>query len=227
MRIRVIVPVSMPVWNSETEAICNRLREPGVTFEVVNLPAGPETIENEVSNVAAAVHVVEAVRQAERDGCAGVLVYCFDDPGLEAAREAVSIPVVGAGHSALALAMMLGERPGVITTTADSIPASRRRAARICPAVDFEPLGLPVKGLLDREAVFAAAERAGRALLQRGADVLVAGCAGITGIREELSSRLGVPVVLPAEASVVLIQAVVRLGLAHSKVAFPGPGGVV
>jgi allantoin racemase len=54
-----------------------------------------------VDEVLAAPGVVDAAIKAEADGAEAVVIDCMLDPGLDAAREAVSIPVIGCGEAAM------------------------------------------------------------------------------------------------------------------------------
>ena len=63
---------------------------------------------------------------------------------------------------------------------------------------------------------------AGRqAVEEDGADSLI-GYGGIEGI-EHLRRELGVPVISPVQASVLMAETLVRSGLSHSKIAYPVP----
>ena len=81
-----------------------------------------------------------------------------------------------------------------------------------------------------REAVLDRLEEVGRAALREdGADLLVLGCMsmGFLGITDDLQKRLDVPVVNPVTASLKTAEAVVAMGLSHSKVAYPMPRKLV
>jgi allantoin racemase len=77
--------------------------------------------------------------------------------------------------------------------------------------------GLGVLDLGDQErteaAFVAAAERARDA----GAEVLVLGCAGMTGLQRAVGEKLGLPVVDGVGAAVKLAESLVSLGLTTSR----------
>jgi allantoin racemase len=60
-----------------------------------------------------------------------------------------------------------------------------------------------------------------QAIEEDGADSLI-GYGGIEGI-EHLRRELGVPVISPVQASVLMAEALVRSNLSHSKLAYPTP----
>lgn len=87
------------------------------------------------------------------------------------------------------------------TNAAGSIRASRA----LDPASDW-----------DRTA--AAFVATGREALTDGAEVLILGCSGMTGLQERVAAELGVPIVDGVAAAVALCESLVALGLTTSKV---------
>src|SRR3546814_4706331 len=51
-----------------------------------------------------------------------VIIDCMGDPGLKAAREVVSIPVLGPSETAMHLAAMLGHRFSIVTVLDSVVP---------------------------------------------------------------------------------------------------------
>ncbi len=116
MKIRMIAPVtSTSLCNDAIPAIVACARK-DVEISVVNLDRGPASIESIYEEALAAPQVIQRVLEAERDGVDAVVIDCMNDPGLEAAREMVSIPVVGAAQSAMMLAAILCDKFSVIST---------------------------------------------------------------------------------------------------------------
>lgn len=63
--------------------------------------------------------LLEAVIQGERDDFDAIVIACCSDPGLEDAKELVSIPVTGPMEAAVATAMALG-RLGIVAPKIES-----------------------------------------------------------------------------------------------------------
>jgi allantoin racemase len=168
---------------------------------------------------AAAVARCVASRGAAFDA---IVIACFGDPGLFAAREVADVPVVGIAEASFALAMSLGHRFGVVATIDRAIPGTwdllhHYGIAGRCAAV--EASGADVLEIDDDpEGTLAAIETAGRRAVEAGAEVLTLGCGAMLSTRATLEERLGVPVVEAVPASVVLAESLVRLGLATSKI---------
>jgi allantoin racemase len=202
----------------------------GVDVDVQSLADGPASIESEYEAALVVPELTERVRRAQADGFHAVIVGCFSDPGLDALRELVTIPVIGPGSAAVHLAAQLGTRFAILS------PLDGRRGA---VQTRMRALGLDAKlasvravgmTVLDvarqREAVLDRLADVGRAALRDDhADVLVLGCMsmGFLGITEDLGKRLGVPVVNPVTAALATAETVVQMGLSHSTLAYPVP----
>src|SRR5437773_8798057 len=93
MRIRVITPIITRRFSGVS--IRNEDKQRGIVVERVPIERGPASIESEFDEALAAPDVIARAIEAERDGCDAVVVNCFGDPGVRAAREAVGIPVLG------------------------------------------------------------------------------------------------------------------------------------
>jgi len=226
-RIEVIVAVSTDRWNRPLAELYEQLKDPDTQLAIVNLERGPESIETFYDEAFAEPFVVREVEKAAAEGFHGVIIYCFGNPGLYAAREAVDIPVVGIGEAAINLACILGHRLSVITEMAHAVPRVWR-TIRIMGLVErvasVRSAEIPVLEMGDRERLRAAILQASeRAIKGDGADVLVLGCGSMFNVREEVESRFGVPVVEPGPAALKLLEALLALGLSHSKRTFRPP----
>ena len=168
---------------------------------------------------------------AEQRGYDALVIGCYSDPGLDALRELLSIPVIGPGAASLHLAAQLGTRISVLTPSGRGYGrvAARLRGLGIAPllasvrGIDLSVMDLArqTPGALDK-----AAAAARLAVQQDGADVLVLGCmsmAFLPGICAELSARVLVPVVNPVIAALKTAEALVAMKLSHSKAAWPPP----
>jgi allantoin racemase len=175
--------------------------------EVVGLTAtdGYPAIEGEVGHVAAAAAVVAFVR--EHPDLDAWLIGCFDDPGLDAARELTDAPVVGIGEAAVLSAGLVARRFAVVTTL-------RRGVAAIED-------GLRASGRMERCAGVVALERGVRE--QHGADAQDAIVATARAALDDLgavaanaagvSERLGVPVCDGVAFGALLAHGLWRSGL--------------
>ncbi|MEV7884836.1 aspartate/glutamate racemase family protein [Streptomyces sp. NPDC002817] len=200
---------------------------PGTAVTGLTPQWGPESAEGWLDSYLSAAAVIDLLRTYEGPAYDAVVMAGFGEHGREGVRELVDVPVVDITEAAAHLACLLGRRYGVVTTLERScgqIEDSLELAGvgRNCAAV--VGTGLNVLDLGDAartEAAFlAAAERA----RQAGAEVLVLGCAGMTGLQRVVGEKLGLPVVDGVGAAVKLAESLVGLGLRTSKVGgYAGP----
>ncbi|WP_417720092.1 aspartate/glutamate racemase family protein [Salipiger sp.] len=185
--------------------------------EVVGLTnsAGPPAIEGPEDGDAAIPGVLALVRGAAA-GADAIVIACFDDTGLDEARAAASCPVLGIGQAAYVMAALLGLRFSVVTSVDVAVPVIRGNIERsgfagLCASVRASGLAV-----LDIEAGSEAvrARLASEIALARdgdGAAAVVLGCAGMTGLRDDLAARTGVVLIDGVVASARLSVAAAGL----------------
>jgi allantoin racemase len=222
MRILVINPNASVEMTDVIREQLHAVARADVAVDVVNPPGAPPAIESALDEAACVPPMLELVKDAARRGYDGVVIACFSDPGLDAAREATDLPVVGIQDAAMHLAAQLGYRFSVLTTLAHRAPL-RERAALLAGLdrrlASCRPLDLPVLDtVVDRERVLEKIVRVGRQAIDTdGAEVLVLGCAGLGDLSARASHELGVPVIDPNAAALKLCETLVDLHLSHSR----------
>ena len=101
LRILLIGPTSAP-WDEISAGVGDdlaRLARPGVELTYLHLAKGPASITTAADAAAAEPHVIEATREAARDGFDAAIVDCTADPGVATSREQAGIPVIGPGEA--------------------------------------------------------------------------------------------------------------------------------
>jgi allantoin racemase len=192
------------------------LRFPGAPeIRCVTLAEGPPAVESQSDADSVILPLCRLIRETEVETAAFVIA-CFSDPGLFAAREATSKPVLGIAECGILTALTLGHRFGVISILALSVPRHLRYIAamgvRDRLAADL-PIGLGVVELGDARTALARMIEIGRRMRdQQGADVLVMGCSGMARYRDELEDAVQLPVVEPTQAAVAMAIGRLRLG---------------
>jgi allantoin racemase len=202
----------------------------GVEVDVGSLAGGPASIESSYEAALVVPELTEPVRRAQGEGWSAVIVGCFSDPGLDALRELVTIPVVGPGASAVHLAAQLGTRFSIISPLEAGAgrTVSRMRALGLAGVfASVRAITMPVLDVArQRDQVLDRLEAVGRqAIREDGADAIVLGCMsmGFLGLTDDLQKRIEVPVVNPVVAALKTAEALVAMGLSHSKAAYPMP----
>jgi Asp/Glu/hydantoin racemase len=214
--IYVVNPNSNASVTRELDAAVEPLRlAGGPEIRCVTLPDGPPGVESQV-DVDRAALAVHAFAQSHRDDAAAFVVACFSDPGLHLLRESAGVPALGISECGVLTALSIGQTFGVIAILPRSIPRHLRAwgAMGVTQRLAGEvAIGRGVSQLVDREATLAAMCEAGRRLRdERGAQVLVMGCAGMAGFRAPLQEAIGLPVVEPTQAAVAMALGRVRVG---------------
>ncbi|TQF80667.1 Asp/Glu racemase [Elioraea sp. Yellowstone] len=201
-------------------------RAPGLpAFDVVTLPDGPPAIVSWSDWYAATGPILATIRR-EDDRTDLFAIACASDPALPAAREATRRPVIGIFAAAVAQALTLAERFGVIALATASIArhalalrqmgTEARLAAEIAMDVDMDTL-------LDPQATRAAMQRTARDLVARGARTVILGCAGMAHHRAAVEDAAGVPVIEPCQAAAGAALSVLLAGGAAPRAPRQGP----
>jgi len=164
--------------------------------------------------------------EAEKKGFHALIPGCYGDPGLEAIREIVKIPVVGLGVTSAHMASLLGEKFSIITSGPKRARKHRLKGLGD-KLVSIRGVGLTVLECRENrdKALESFTEQGSLAIEEDGADVVILGCMSLAyqNMDEELSERLGVPVINPIKVSIKIAEMLVSLGISHSKAAYPMP----
>ncbi|WP_433205962.1 aspartate/glutamate racemase family protein [Dactylosporangium sp. CS-047395] len=220
MRIRVVNPNTTAAMTALIGASARAVAGPGVLVEAVTSAMGPASIESHYDEALSVPGLLAAVAAGEADGVDGFVIACFGDPGLDAARELARGPVVGIAEAAMHAATLLGRGFSVVTTLDRTRGrawdlAARYVAAGACRGV--HACAIPVLALdADPHLADRVTAVARLALDQDGSDVIVLGCAGMAGLCDTVSSRLGVPVIDGVAAGVLLVRSLITLRLSTS-----------
>ena len=225
MRLLVVNPNTSSAMTHGIAEAARAVAAPGTVVSAVQPSFGPLSIEGHFDEAVAAAGVAEQLRLAgsAAEGTPdAVVIACFGDPGLDAAREATDAPVLGIAEAAFHAAALLATGFSVVTTmTRTCIIAEHlvhkygfERRCRGIHGTDIPVLALETCG----EETVAQIEAAARTALERDrSGAIVLGCAGMAALTRTLQQRLGVPVIDGVAAAVKLAEALASLGLRTSK----------
>lgn len=229
MKIKVIVPVSTEIWNKSIEEAYEAVKDPDTDMTIVNLKRGPESIEQYYDIAWAELETLKEAEKAEKEGYDAVIIYCFSDPALFAAREKLTIPVVGLRESALHVAAMLGRKFSIVGVGSENSKGKTLDAIRMyglesklasIRTIEFQVLDIARDFEKIKQALL---EEAKHAIKEEGAEVIVLSCGSLIGIGEWLQKQLGVPVIEPGLVALKIAEDFVKLGLTQSKLSFVLP----
>lgn len=172
------------------------------------IPEQPNGIHDDASEALAVPKILTLGHEFEREGCQALFLSCAADPGLEALRAAVRIPVFSAGSSAARIAQNLALPVAVLGITAEAPrPYRRILGERVAYA---RPEGVTCTNDLLHPDGVARAVSCVRGLMDQGARVIAFSCTGF--------STIGLAAVLRRELGCVAIDAVAAAGMFASEV---------
>lgn len=218
----VINPNSSTAMTRDIENTVSELgRKAFFDFEIRYMKDAPTVLESFADYTLAGACVLQQLTSQPVDGFDGVLLACFGDPALYALKEKVPLPVTGIAEASFSLALLLGYRFGILAASAKAKPM-------------MESLVMSY-GLQSRLAAVAALERpieefVGRPgsleglILEKcsqmktdGAEVVILGCAGMTGISERIQRQTGLTVIDPVVAGCTALLQMIAGGFTLSR----------
>ena len=217
-KILIVNPNTTTSMTETIGAAARAVASPGTEISAVTSAMGPVSIEGYYDEAFAVPGLIQALLNGS-DADAGIIA-CFDDTGLDAARSIARFPVVGICEAALVTAGQLAKRIAVITTLPRSIVPleelvrrygfAERVSVTACnvAVLDLEKPGSGAAEKLDAEIARA---------LEKGAEAIVLGCAGMADLAARLSQKFGVPVIDGVAAAVKQAEALVGLKLTKSR----------
>ena len=226
MKILYIEPVGTNSFVPVLRQFLSTIARSDNEIEVKSLEKGPIDLEYHSYSAQIAQELLSKVKNAEDEGYNAAIIGCFYDPELMAAREVVKMPVVGVGEASMHLASLLGSKFSILIGRRKWLSRMENNAK----AYGFESriaswriLNLSVSEMADIEKTKAAAVRESEAAISEdGAEVIVLGCTGLSGIAKELQESLGIPVIDPVVAGLKFAELLADLrektGISHSKI---------
>ena len=220
MKVLLVNPnTTVSMTDKMRDAACT-VAAPGTEIVAVTAGYGPESIEGYYDEVFSVPPMLDAVKTHPQ--AAGIVVGCFDDTGVDAARCVTSAPVIGICQAAMQVASIVSGSFTVVTTLRRSVPAVEHLARRygyadLCRRVRASEI--PVLALEDpasgaRDQLRAEVQCA---LDEDGCESIVLGCAGMVDMAHSLSQELEIPVVEGVTAAVKIVEGLAVLGIATSK----------
>jgi len=222
MKIKVINPNT--TWSmtrtigEAAQSVCS----PGVAVLAVSPEHGPASIEGHYDEAIACVGLLDEIRKGESENVDAYVIACFGDPGLDAAREITTRPVIGVAEAAMRTACYLSTGFSVVTTLSRTVVIAKhlvdkygvRSHCRRVRACDIAVLELEDPHSAAYQTILKECQRA---LAEDGSGCIVLGCAGMADLCHRLQAELGVPVIDGVAAATVTAESLVRAGLFTSK----------
>ena len=167
----------------------------GIKSKTYCIPDQPKGIYSEETEKEAVPKIVATAVQAEKEGATSILISCAADPAVNEVRDAVKIPVLGAGSCACAVALALGKKVGVLNLTPYT-PEPIKKILGKHLHKEIAPEGVVnTTDLLTDEGFIAAKEAV--TLLAKTSDVIIFACTGLTtmGLKAKIEAEYNIPLV--------------------------------
>lgn len=212
MKILVINPNSDQEMTRKIQKTADTFASGRYEVTCVSTPGAPSFIETYEDEVMAAPGMINLVR--EHQECDAFVVACHCDPNLDVLKEVTAKPVVGIGEASMKIASMLGHKFSVIAATEHSIPNKEVLTQKYHLEKSLASIRTPENVGTEEERLFRAAEKA---ITEDMAEVIVLGCAGMTGLDKRLQEELGVPVLDGVICALIIARGLIEYGVSHSK----------
>jgi allantoin racemase len=232
VQIRVVIPVSWPEALEVAQRDYPRFARPDTEISSVILDERVVPRDAHPSDGFVTPEILGKIKEAERDGMDAVVIDCMADPGMEAGRKLVSIPVIGPGEVGFHLAATLGYKFSVVSLEEDTLAMEKLvdHYGLIARLASVQVMDCPLEQIV-RDRLLALeplVEASLRAVKGDSAHVIVPGCTATVGLAAQVQARLArlgcpVPVIEPPWAAVRLAESLVDMGLSHSKRMYPSP----
>lgn len=223
-----MIKMKILVVNSNTsETITEIIRKnvekyatPGTIVVCMTAARGPVTIEGHLDALLAAKATAELIAEKEEE-FDGFMIACGFDPGLNAIKEITGKPVMGISLAAMSCASMVCHRFAVLTPQKRMVNVIKDMIHAY--GMDEKSTGVYVvecsvadvaggQEKLTGEFI----KQARRAVLE-GADAICLGGATLSGMEKLIEEEVKVPVLDGVACGVVMLEALIRLHIVHSK----------
>jgi allantoin racemase len=201
---------------------CQKIANPGTEVVSMNVETLPDlvipSIKCFVDEYLCAGQVIKTVAK-EHSNFDGIVLSGFSDVGLDAAREIAEIPVLGMAETSFLIAALLANKFSVLTSTKKWMHPKERRLKAL--GLDSRVASLRPFPVFknDEERVNLSAELVKKCVEEDDAETVILGGGPFCGWGQAISKKAGniCPVIDPATTAFKVMEALLILGLGHSK----------
>ena len=222
MRIKIINPNTNEQMTRTIDAAAKQYRRQDTQITTVSLNSGPPVIDSSYDEALAAAGILQEVKVGLHEKFDGFIIACFSDPALQASKEISTAPVVGIGEASMLLACTIAYKFAIISMPKSAVSSMRALVASYglesrCASVRMIDLSV---GKLETELpkIKRLFLREGREAIAEGAETILLGCAGLSGLDKEFEKELRIPVIDGVVAAVKLLESLHDYGINTSKI---------
>ncbi|KAL4931753.1 aspartate/glutamate racemase family protein [Aspergillus undulatus] len=209
MKIMLLIPLPSPEADYDP-ATLKSWKDPSthLTVTTLNPSVGPiNSLETQSDEALVARDIIRATYQASKEGYNALIIDCFNDPALQAARQvAGDMLVVGPCQSSFETASRLASRYTVIIGYEFWKYATIRLLrgyGHHTDAVSFRAIEMGVEEMLNYpdETCDRIIAQSKVAVEKDGAEAIILGCTAESGYHEKIQGEVGLPVIDPIIAA--------------------------
>ncbi len=215
MKLLVINPNTSESVTEKIAAVAHEAAAEGTELELVTASYGVPYIATRAEALIGGRAALEILAERESEFDAAVIA-AFGDPGLGAAREMMSIPVVGLAEASMLMACPLGRTFSIVSFSTRLEPWYREciawngLAGRLA-SIRMLDAKVSDVGRVQSENENLLVELAGRAVEEDAAEVVILAGAPLAGLASRVRERIAVPVVEGVAASVKMAEGLIAL----------------
>jgi allantoin racemase len=199
MKLLIINPNSDKQMSQAILSSATQFSDGDFDVDCLSTPGAPLFIETYQDTATALPGMADLIKRHEAAYDA-FIVACHCDPNLDLMKELTNKPMVGIGEASMKIATMLG--------LIHSYHLQDLLASVKFPVAALENRGDEEKYLLTAQA----------AIEEDMAEVIVLGCAGMTGLDKRLEQKLGVPVLDGVVCALIIAAGLVKYQVSTSKI---------
>jgi len=226
MKIAYIMPRMDEAERRRREKTANDIADLS-TVKVLAMSEGPRTIESTVEEELFVQGLLRELYEIEGKYDA-VIIGCFGDPGLRAAREFSNMVIVGPAETTFHTACLVADRFSVITPLKRLIPSTRSQVCAYglsAKLASVRSLEVTIEEIVEnQEKITTKIETAAEEAVRKdGAEALVLGCMSLGFILADELVEVDAPILNPAKISIKMAEVMTSLKLRGSRRTYPKP----
>lgn len=209
LKILIINPNSDDKMTEKIQKTAREFAGSSFTVDCVSTPGAPRFIETYEDQVKAAPSMIKIIKEHKYNA---YVIACHCDPNLDTLKEITDAPVVGIGEASMKIASMLGHNFSVISATDHSVPQKEELVRKYHLQNVLASIRVAKSDTSDEYVKIAQ-----HAVIKDNAEVIVLGCAGMTGLDKTLQKELGVPVLDGVVCGLIIASGLALYNVSTSK----------
>lgn len=219
-KLLIINPNTSKDMTIDIEKTINKCKSKSIDASVKKPDFGPESLESFYDYSLATFGTIKLIEK-EKENYDGILIACFGDPGLYAIKEMINYPVIGIAEASISISNLLGQKFAILVALDKAVSLMKdmvRQYGMEDRCATIEPLNISVLDIeKNKEQSIQKLIDVSKIAIEKGAEVLILGCAGMTGMQKEIEKTLNIPVIDPVECGYKVLEMMVLSGFNVSK----------